>query len=564
VAERKVSDGKRLADSRYELLVKIASGGMATVYVGRRRDGDARLWAIKRAHAHLIEQKEFRQMFIEEAQVASRIKHPKIVAIHDVEELGDELRLVMDYIEGGTLGELNSGRERIPPAVVVRIMLDAAEGLHAAHGMTDDDGKHMNLVHRDVSPHNILVGVDGVARLTDFGIAKCAMSSNSTTTGALKGKLGYMSPEYIEGQTPDQRHDVFALGIVLWELFAHKRLFRGSNEVETMKQIVAAEVPLISEVVPELGTDFDAVFSMTLARERDQRFENARAVAAALEIAAERSHLLATHEEVGAFLQRALAARLAKRRAAIAELVLPAAATGAVRSSTAPLDGSTAVADTDPMPTPGHPVEGAPPERAAGTTLPMAQAAPIVSTSPPSGVTLQSAVTTKKKQKPEISSATLVSEGVTSMSSSVDSDRNVSSKIVPAGVPGRSNVGRWLAAAGFMVVGGIAAATLFGTDGEPTTPSEEPTSASAEPKGASAQAGGSSRPSASTHEVRVTPSTTAVASAPSVESAKPAASAVSAPPPPGAGKPWPPASPPPPPPPPPAASNKRVAPNPYD
>lgn len=549
--------------------MKIASGGMATVYVGRRLDGDPRLWAIKRAHAHLIEQTEFRQMFIEEAQVASRIRHPKIVAIHDVEELGEELRLVMDYVEGGTLGELNAGGEPVPPAIVVRILLDAAEGLHAAHGMTDDDGKHMNLVHRDVSPHNILVGVDGVARLADFGIAKCAMSSNSTTTGALKGKLGYMSPEYIEGNAPDQRHDVFALGIVLWELFAHKRLFRGPNEVETMKNVVAAEVPLISEVVPQLGTDFDAVLSMALARRREDRFENAQAVAAALEIAAARSHLLASHEEVGAYLQERLAARLAKRRAAIAELVLPAVAGGAVQASTSPIDGSTAVADTDPMPTPDHPVEGEPVQivvKGAGATLPMEQPSPLQS-EPPSGATLQSATGTTQTVPPPVrASATLVSEGVTAMSSSLDSQRTGSSKIVPAGVPKKGGMGRWLAAAAFMVVGGIVAVLIFGSDSEPT---EAATSPSGKVKRASAKAESSASPdgvAARKNEEPVVSAAGSASATPTGPAGTAAATASPAAPPPAApripGLTQPPVLPPPPPATT-AGGDDRVAPNPY-
>src|SRR5262245_59776593 len=157
------------SSSRYELLVKIASGGMATVYVGRLR-GAAGVWrlvAIKRAHPHLIEDASFKRMLIDEARLASRVHHPDILAVPDVEEFEGELRLVMDSVEGAALSELLAksaeDQRRLPPRIAVRIALDACAGLHAAHELTDERGAPLRLVHRDISPHNILVGVDGVA-----------------------------------------------------------------------------------------------------------------------------------------------------------------------------------------------------------------------------------------------------------------------------------------------------------------------------------------------------------------------------------------------------------------
>ena len=170
------------SSSRYELLVKIASGGMATVYVGRLSSvvGSSRLVAIKRAHAHLMEDPAFAKMLIEEAKLASRIHHPNVVAVQSVEEVEGELLLVMDYVEGASLADLVNYEELPMPArVAVRALLDGCAGLQAAHELTDDDGKSLGIVHRDVSPHNILVGVDGVARLTDFGIAKSSGHTGS-------------------------------------------------------------------------------------------------------------------------------------------------------------------------------------------------------------------------------------------------------------------------------------------------------------------------------------------------------------------------------------------------
>ena len=246
------------SSSRYELLVKIASGGMATVYVGRLNTviGTSRLVAIKRAHAHLLEDPAFSKMLIAEARLASRIHHPNVVAVQNVEELEGELLLVMDYVEGASLADLWSYEDvPLPARVAVRAVLDACAGLQAAHELTDDDGKLLGIVHRDVSPHNILLGVDGIARLTDFGIAKSSgghtgSASQHTTTGALKGKVAYMAPEYVESGSLDARSDVFALGIVLWEALTRERLFRGGNEVESLRLILATKVPRPSEIAP--------------------------------------------------------------------------------------------------------------------------------------------------------------------------------------------------------------------------------------------------------------------------------------------------------------------------
>ncbi|MEJ7731636.1 MAG: serine/threonine-protein kinase [Polyangiaceae bacterium] len=309
------------ATSRYELLTKIASGGMATVYVGRLRGaaGFWRLVAIKRAHAHLVEDESFRRMLIAEARLASRIHHPNVVAVDDVEELASgELRLIMDYVEGASLSMLMSAAARtnqpLPPRLAMRIGLDACAGLHAAHQLSDDHGESLRLVHRDVSPHNILVGVDGTARLADFGIAKVARSSVSTTTGAIKGKLGYMAPEYIEGSEPDARSDVFALGAVIWEALAHRKLFRGTNEVDTLKRVVTAEVPSLAEVDPALGRALDGVLRKALAKLPAQRFQSAQELGAALEAAALAAGLMGSHGEVAAGVESLVGPALAERR----------------------------------------------------------------------------------------------------------------------------------------------------------------------------------------------------------------------------------------------------------
>ncbi|HZO12060.1 MAG TPA: serine/threonine-protein kinase [Polyangiaceae bacterium] len=278
------------SSSRYQLLVKIASGGMASVYVGRRTGavGFQRLVAIKRAHAHLIEDASFRRSFIAEARLASKIHHPNVVGVEDVEELEGELLLVMEYVEGASLFELSSAAAEsehlLTAPLAVRILLDACEGLHAAHELVDDDGQPLGLVHRDVSPHNILVGIDGVARIADFGIAKSAFpASANTATGALKGKVSYMAPEYIDSGRVDVRSDVFALGVVAWETLTRQRLFRGMNEIDTMQLLRSRAAPRPSSVASWLSRDLDEVVLKALEKDPDERWQSVRAFGEALQ-----------------------------------------------------------------------------------------------------------------------------------------------------------------------------------------------------------------------------------------------------------------------------------------
>ena len=312
------------AGSRYDVLLKLASGGMATVYIGQVRGalGFRQLVAIKRPHAHLLDDATFRAELLAEARLASMISHANVVDVRDVEVAGESIDLVMDYIEGASLGDLlvaasRDGR-RISPRVAVRVALDACAGLHAAHELVDERGRPVSLVHRDVSPQNILVGTDGNARVVDFGVAKFARKNLPSTSGStLKGKLAYMSPEYVRGEPIDRRFDVFALGVVLWEALTGKRLFRGANEVETLKRIVdlAPEPP--SAVVPELGTALDDLVLTAMAKRPEERFQNAAAMGAALERTALAAGLLGGASDVVAELKALVGPAIEERRALV-------------------------------------------------------------------------------------------------------------------------------------------------------------------------------------------------------------------------------------------------------
>jgi eukaryotic-like serine/threonine-protein kinase len=337
--------------SRYELLVKIASGGMATVYVGRRSgaQGFRRLVAIKRAHPHLIEDPALRRMLVAEAHLAAQIHHPNVVSVHDVEELDGEILLIMDYVEGAALSQLgpaSSRRPPLPPQVAVRILLDASIGLHAAHTLASDDGRPLGLVHRDVTPHNILVGLNGIARIADFGVAKSeshTLGTPHTCTGSLKGKVAYMAPEYVSGKPIDARVDVFALGIMAWEALTGRRLFRGVNELDSMQNVLGFEPQPPSKIVPALGTHLDDVVLRALVKEPEDRWQTAQDFAFALERQARRAELLAMHTEVAEHVRAVVGRDLDERRAEIRAR--------AVRLDLGSEDAA-GVAEPEPPPTP--------------------------------------------------------------------------------------------------------------------------------------------------------------------------------------------------------------------
>jgi eukaryotic-like serine/threonine-protein kinase len=295
--ERAVTE-RRLGS--YELLFELAAGGMATVYVARRigAAGFERLVVIKRVHRHLLQSGDFRDMLRDEARVASLIRHPNVVPVIDVVELGapeaapekqSELLLVLDYVESVSLSALlkrmGDTDERLAPSVVVRIIADMLAGLHAAHEATDHQGRSMEVVHRDVSPHNVIVGVDGTSRLIDFGIARAASRLTVSSSGSLKGKLGYMSPEQVKQSPLDPRSDVFAAGIVLHEALTGKKLFRGDSEGDILLGILLGEIPPPSSLRPELPPALDRIVMKALERDPEDRYQTAAELQQELESA---------------------------------------------------------------------------------------------------------------------------------------------------------------------------------------------------------------------------------------------------------------------------------------
>jgi eukaryotic-like serine/threonine-protein kinase len=186
--------------------------------------GFQRLVAIKRMHPHIAQEEDFVSMFMDEARLTASIRHPNVVATLDIDQSNEGLFIVMEYIEGASLQRVHSDvrkrGERLPLSFIMRVIIDTLSGLHAAHDLAGNDGRPLGIVHRDVSPHNVLVGVDGISRITDFGVARAEERLSHTQDGKLKGKLSYMSPEQIGGIQVDRRADVYAVGVMFWELLA--------------------------------------------------------------------------------------------------------------------------------------------------------------------------------------------------------------------------------------------------------------------------------------------------------------------------------------------------------
>ncbi len=287
---------------RYEILTQLASGGMASVYIARAQGvaGFERLVAIKVLHPHLAYEQEFISMFLDEARLAARIRHMNVVPTLDISDSpGDGYFLVMEYIEGNHLGAL-LGRaakqgDRLPRPFVCRVLIDTLQGLGAAHRLTDENGTPLKLVHRDVSPHNILVGTDGIARLTDFGVAKADVRMASTRAGQFKGKLSYMAPEQASTSETDQRSDLFSVGIILWESLTGRRLFKGDSNAATLNKLLNDTVEKPSSLWPELEP-YDEVVMKALSRVPDQRFQSADEFGEALELAAGRGGVAKTRD----------------------------------------------------------------------------------------------------------------------------------------------------------------------------------------------------------------------------------------------------------------------------
>ncbi|MEM6996837.1 MAG: serine/threonine-protein kinase, partial [Myxococcota bacterium] len=261
----------------YQVLGRLAVGGMAELYLARHRGA---VVVLKRILPHLAEDPEFVRMFHDEANLAATLRHPNIVRVHDQGRDGDDYFFTMEYVHGENVRTIiraaQQAEQFLPLQHVVQIAVGVAQGLHYAHERRDDvSGEPLKIVHRDVSPTNVIVAFDGQVKIVDFGIAKAAAATHITQAGMLKGKASYMSPEQCRAEPVDRRSDVFAIGILLYEMTTLTRLFRGDNELAVLHQVLTGRVDPPSERVPGFPPGLEGILLKALQQAPDDRYQTA-------------------------------------------------------------------------------------------------------------------------------------------------------------------------------------------------------------------------------------------------------------------------------------------------
>jgi serine/threonine-protein kinase len=316
-----VAHGASNTLGRYRLVAELGRGGMADVFLALVR-GPAdfnKLLVVKRLRPHLGEEQEFLQMFLDEARLAARLSHPNIVQTLEVGEADGQYYISMEYLEGQPLNRiLRRCRDVATLPTLLRVMCGALVGLHAAHELTDFDGTHLRVVHRDATPHNIFVTYNGQVKVVDFGIAKAAISVAETRTGVLKGKVAYMAPEQAKSGEVDRRVDIYSVGCCLWELLTGERMWKGRSDVEVLNHVLGATTaPRLREVRPDVDPELEGICTRALSFEPDARHQTALELKGAIESYLDRIGDRSTVAE----LSQHIAERFADERARLRALV---------------------------------------------------------------------------------------------------------------------------------------------------------------------------------------------------------------------------------------------------
>jgi serine/threonine-protein kinase len=311
---------------RYELLLPVAAGGMAMVWAARLKGsrGFHKIVAVKTMLPKLSEDAQFEKMFLDEATLASRIHHPNVVEVLDLGEQTGVLFIAMEWVDGVPLNQLMKAAKGtgIPGPVAIHIITNAAEGLHSAHELKDDDGRLVGLVHRDVSPQNILVGFDGFTKMLDFGLAKATMlGDGATRAGQLKGKISYMAPEQVRGDSLDRRADIFALGVVLYAVSTGKHPFRRESEGATLFTISSPDPAPAPSRFMQYPPDLEAVLMKAISKDPDKRYSTAVEFAHALEDTLQDAERVHGGERVSAFVKTLLGTQQEAQRAALIDSI---------------------------------------------------------------------------------------------------------------------------------------------------------------------------------------------------------------------------------------------------
>jgi eukaryotic-like serine/threonine-protein kinase len=313
------------AFGKYQLFATLGRGGMADVFlaVARGPMGFNKLVVVKRLRSTPAEEASFLNMFLDEARLAARLNHPNVVHTYEVGEHDGQYFIAMEYLEGqslhGVMRGIAQAGQIVPPSFYARIVADALAGLHHSHELKDYDGTPVNIIHRDVSPHNVFVTYDGQVKLVDFGIAKAALSRTQTEVGVLKGKVAYMAPEQALGTTIDRRADLFAMGIVFWELLTGQRLMAAESAAVTFHRLLNRPVPRVSEARPDIDPKLDDIVARALEKDPTKRYETAQEMREAIEAWMTSSGTPVRQEDVGVRIGGLFAATRADVRRQIQE-----------------------------------------------------------------------------------------------------------------------------------------------------------------------------------------------------------------------------------------------------
>lgn len=305
---------------RYKIVERIAAGGMAEVYRGESAgiEGFRKKVAIKRVLPKLSQNREFIHMFLDEARLCAYLSHSKCVQVFDIGQAAGAHFIVMEYVDGadlqGVLEHLQRHAQQMPVEVACLIAMHVCEGLSYAHDACDHNDQPLGIVHRDISPHNVLMTRYGEVKLVDFGLAKASSHLTAEEEDIVKGKFGYLAPEVTLGMGADRRVDIFAAGILLWEMLAGRRLFKGETDVETFKLVQAAAVPDVRQLRPEVGDDIAYVLSRALAREREQRYQQAGDFAKDLAVVLDRLGKPVTFQDIAKLVVATAGERTKRRR----------------------------------------------------------------------------------------------------------------------------------------------------------------------------------------------------------------------------------------------------------
>jgi eukaryotic-like serine/threonine-protein kinase len=309
-----------MTEQRYQVVERIAAGGMAEVYRGESAgiEGFRKKVAIKRVLPKLSQNREFIHMFLDEARLCAYLSHSKCVQVFDIGQAAGAHFIVMEFVDGadlqGVLEHLQRHQQSMPVEVACLIAMHVCEGLAYAHDACDHLGQPLGIVHRDISPHNVLMTRYGEVKLVDFGLAKASSHLTAEEEDIVKGKFGYLAPEVTLGQGADRRVDIFAAGILLWEMLSGRRLFKGETDLETFKQVQAAAIPDMRQIRSDVSDDLAYVLSKALARDRDQRYLQAGDFARDLSVVMERLGRPVTYQDIAKLVTATAGERSKKKQ----------------------------------------------------------------------------------------------------------------------------------------------------------------------------------------------------------------------------------------------------------